>query len=57
MARPALVIPDNRVNPAQKRQRNPATFSAVAAAGKRCVDKIEQVEEIEYDEVVSSDFI
>ena len=25
----------------------------VAAARERCVDKIEQVEEIEYDEVVS----
>ena len=28
----------------------------VAAARERCVDKIEQVEEIEYDEVVSSDW-
>jgi len=51
VARPALVIPDNRLNPAQKRQRNPATFPAVAAAGKKCIDKIEQVEEIEYDDV------
>ena len=25
----------------------------MAAAGQRCIDKIEQVEEIEYDEVVS----
>ena len=55
-ARPAtgFVNPNRRRNPAQRR-RKPAgqTFEAVAAAGQRCIDKIEQVEEIEYDEVVS----
>ena len=46
--------PERRRNPAQKRRR-PAgqTFESVAAAGQRCIDKIEQVEEIEYDELVS----
>ena len=56
MVRPAssFVNPERRRNPAQKR-RKPAgeAFEDVAAAGQRCVDKIEQVEEIEYDEVVS----
>ena len=54
--RPAtrFVNPNRRRNPAQRR-RKPAgqTFEDVAAAGQRCIDKIEQVEEIEYDEVVS----
>ena len=54
--RPAatFVNPERRRNPAQKR-RKPAgeTFEDVAAAGQRCIDKIDQVEEIEYDEVVS----
>ena len=54
--RPAtrFVNPNRRRNPAQRR-RKPAgqTFDDVAAAGQRCIDKIEQVEEIEYDEVVS----
>ena len=47
------VNPNRRRNPAQRR-RKPAgqTFEAVAAAGQRCIDKIEQVEEIEYDELV-----
>ena len=51
---PSFVNPERRRNPAQRR-RKPAgqTFEAVAAAGQRCIDKIEQVEEIEYDEVVS----
>ena len=68
VARPAIVIPDQRVNPAQvtltriltpvslccpqARQPLPG-LEVVAAARERCVDKIEQVEEIEYDEVVS----
>ena len=48
-----LVNPQRRRNPAQRR-RGPAgeTFEDVAAAGQRCIDKIEQVEEIEYDELV-----
>ena len=52
VARPAIVIPEQRVNPAQARQPLPG-LEVVAAARERCVDKIEQVEEIEYDEVVS----
>merc|ERR1712198_279353 len=46
------VNPNRRRNPAQRR-RKPAgqTFEAVAAAGQRCIDKVEQVEEIEYDEI------
>ena len=59
MPRPALkrvktlVNPQRRRNPAQRRRR-PAgeIFEDVAAAGQRCIDKIEQVEEIEYDELV-----
>jgi len=49
---PSFVNPERRFNPAQRR-RKPAgqTFEAVAAAGQRCIDKIEQVEEIEYDEL------
>ena len=30
-------------------------FASVAAAGKRCIDKVEMVEETEYDEEVKSD--
>ena len=52
--RPALVIPDNRINPAQGRQPVSTVLQDVAAARERCVDKIEHVEEIEYDQVVSS---
>ena len=55
--RPAIRFqnPNRRRNPAQRR-RNPSgqTFSAVAAAGQKCIDKIEEVEEIEYDEVVNA---
>jgi len=49
---PSFVNPERRRNPAQRR-RKPAgqTLESVAAAGQRCIDKIEQVEEIEYDEV------
>ena len=51
---PSFANPERRRNPAQRR-RKPAgqTLESVAAAGQRCIDKIEQVEEIEYDEVVS----
>ena len=52
VVRPALVVPEQRINPAQARQPLPG-LEVVAAARERCVDKIEQVEEIEYDEVVS----
>merc|ERR1712123_229502 len=47
-----LLNPQRRRNPAQRRRR-PAgeTFEDVAASGQRCIDKIEQVEEIEYDEL------
>ena len=53
---PSFVNPERRFNPAQRR-RKPAgqTFEAVAAAGQRCIDKIEQVKEIEYDELVRKD--
>jgi len=40
------------VNPSQGRRKAAGeTFEAVAAAGQRCIDKVEQVEEIEYDEI------
>ena len=50
---PGFVNPERRRNPAQKR-RKPAgqSFKEVASAGQKCIDKIEQVEEVEYDEVV-----
>ena len=51
MARPALVIPQPAVNPAQGRQQVQLNLAGVAAAGKRCVDKVEEVEEIVYDDV------
>jgi len=52
VARPALVLPQNRINPAQARQPVASqVFEDVAAAQERCIDKIEHVEEIEYDEV------
>jgi len=52
VVRPALVIPQNRINPAQARQPVASqVFEDVAAAQERCIDKIEHVEEIEYDEV------
>ena len=31
------------------------SFGAVAAAGKKCIDKVEMVEETEYDDVVQCD--
>jgi len=45
------VKPIRARNPAQKRRKTTNTLEKVAAAGKKCVDKIEQVEEIEYDEL------
>jgi len=49
---PSFVNPERRRNPAQKR-RKPAgqSFKEVASAGQKCIDKIEQVEELEFDEV------
>jgi len=44
------VKPQRKINPAQKRRKTSQTFEDVAAAGQKCVEKIEQVEEIEYDE-------
>ena len=36
-----------------ERQRDSDTsFGAVAAAGKKCIDKVEMVDETEYDDVV-----
>ena len=51
MARPAVVIPQHAVNPAQGRQQVQLSLAGVAAAEKRCVDKVEEVEEIVYDDV------
>ena len=51
VARPAVVIPQHAVNPAQGRQQVELSLAGVAAAGKRCVDKVEEVEEIVYDDV------
>ena len=51
MARPAVVIPQQAVNPAQGRQQVQLSLAGVAAAGKRCVDKVEEVEEIVYEDV------
>jgi len=43
-------------NPFQARQPLPSTtFRDVAASRERCIDKIETVEEIEYDEVEQCD--
>jgi len=51
---PARVVPAR--NPFQARQPLPQTnFNNVAAAGKKCIDKVETVEEIEYDEVEQCD--
>ena len=51
MARPAVIIPQHTVNPAQGRQQVQLSLAGVAAAEKRCVDKVEEVEEIVYDDV------
>ena len=49
MAQPALVIPE--VAPAQGKQEVQLSLAGVAAAGKKCVDKVEEVEEIVYEDV------
>merc|ERR1712142_91399 len=48
---------DEAVSARDQRQGDDAdtSFGAVAAAGKRCIDKVEMVEETEYDEVVQCD--
>ena len=51
VARPAPVIPQPVVNPAQGRQEVQLSLAGVAAAEKRCVDKVEEVEEIVYEDV------
>ena len=51
MARPAVIIPQHTVNPAQGRQQIQLSLAEVAAAEKRCVDKVEEVEEIVYEDV------
>jgi len=56
--RPAIRFenPNRRRNPAQRRRKPTGqNFAAVAAAGQKCIDKIEEVEEIEYDEVEECD--
>ena len=51
LAQPAVVVPEVRTDPAQGRHQVQLGLAGVAAAGKRCVDKVEQVEEIVYDDV------
>merc|ERR1719495_1304722 len=48
---------DNAVAGRDQRQGDDAdtSFGAVAAAGKKCIDKVEMVEETEYDDVVQCD--
>ena len=48
---PAVVIPEHHINPAQARQEIAVPVLENVAAAERCIDKIEEVEEIEYDEV------
>ena len=63
VATPARLIPSQSIAPRGDRQGAADTdvsFPAVAAAGpgadgKRCIDKVEMVEETEYDEVVQCD--
>jgi len=50
-----VTIPTRPVDPKQKRKEGGQTLERVAAAGKKCIDKVEQVEEIEYDEVEQCD--
>merc|ERR1711872_912261 len=59
-AAPARVSSNNLVPPGDRQGDDSVSFSAVAAAspggdGKRCIDKVEMVEETEYDEVVQCD--
>jgi len=48
---------DEAVSARDQRQGGDAdtSFGAVAAAGKKCIDKVEMVEETEYDDVVQCD--
>jgi len=48
---------DEAVSGRDQRQGEDAdtSFGAVAAAGKKCIDKVEMVEETEYDDVVQCD--
>merc|ERR1712106_965740 len=48
---------ENSVTARDQRQGDDAdtSFGAVAAAGKKCIDKVEMVEETEYDDVVQCD--
>jgi len=48
---------DEAVSARDQRQGDDAdtSFGAVAAAGKKCIDKVEMVEETEYDDVVQCD--
>merc|ERR1711892_409260 len=48
---------ENSVTARDQRQGEDAdtSFRAVAAAGKKCIDKVEMVEETEYDDVVQCD--
>jgi len=59
-AAPARVSSNNLVARGDRQGDDSVSFSAVAAAspggdGKRCIDKVEMVEETEYDEVVQCD--
>merc|ERR1719151_188315 len=56
---PTLAARDNRQAQATVKE-NPTSFDDVAGAtpdakGKRCIDKVEMIEEIEYDDVVQCD--
>ena len=45
--------PSQSLSARDQRQSDADTsFGAVAAAGKKCIDKVEMVEETEYDDVV-----
>merc|ERR1719147_665320 len=48
---------EEHVSAREQRQGDDAdtSFGAVAAAGKKCIDKVEMVEETEYDDVVQCD--
>merc|ERR1712212_531695 len=49
-------IPSQSLSARDQRQGDADTsFGAVAAAGKKCIDKVEMVEETEYDDVVQCD--
>jgi len=56
---PAARQPFSQVTARDQRQRGgndvPVDFASVAEAGQRCIDKVEMVEETEYDDVVQCD--